>query len=196
MDAAFDDRAQAARAHWNELWTRLAPDERKAAARGYVLKADDAPMAREAVSAVLAREYRSRVETVERWPAASRGDRLSRVARLDPPLIAAIVARHLVDAHRPMVSRFLDLAGVAHSGGEIEAAAAAGEPIDAERLLVAVRAITAEFDARSATLFLDALDGQRVPRLARLTQARLQHAASANPGTDRSSASASRANRR
>jgi hypothetical protein len=127
---------------------------------------------REAVLAVLARDSRSRPKAVARWPVERRADRLARVPSMDPPLLAAVLARFLVDARGSMVRRFLDLAGIAHRDGEIDAAGIAAGRCDAGRLAAAVRAVAAEFPPRDVALFLDALDAQRLPFLEGLAAAR------------------------
>jgi hypothetical protein len=162
----------AARIGWETLWRSLTGEERQQAALVYVRAAERFAPGREAVLAVLARDSRSREKAVARWSVERRAERLARVPSMDPPLLAAILARFLVDSRGPMVRRFLDLAGVAHRDGEIDAAKAAHGACDPERLRTAVRPVGAEFPPRDVALFLDALEGQRVACLEGLAAAR------------------------
>jgi len=164
--------AEAARTRWGTLWHTLTAEERREAALFYVTAAERFPPGRAAILAVLARDSRSRPRAVARWPIERRADGLARMRSMDQPLLAAILARFLVDARGPMVRRFLDLAGIVHHGGEIDPALAAGERCDAERLMAAVRAVAAEFPPRDVALFLGALEAQRLPFLEGLAAAR------------------------
>jgi hypothetical protein len=166
------DDAVRAGARWRGLWGSMADAERREAALRYLTAAEEQPAARASALVVIAVECRTSPSAVEGWPIETRADRLARAPRLDPPFIAALVARFLVGVHGGMVRRFLDLAGVEHVGGEIVPAAARGEPCAPERLRTAVRTIAAQHAARDVALFLDALDVQRIPRLAGLASAR------------------------
>lgn len=182
MGAERGGSAEAARTRWETLWTTLTPEERREAALCYVTAAEKFPPGRAAILAVLARDSRSRLKAVARWPVERRADSLARLRPMDPPLLAAILARFLVDARGPLVRRFLDLAGIVHRGGEIDPAAVAGERCDAERLVAAVRAVAAEFPPRDVALFLGALEAQRLPLLEGLAAARRTPGSPIPPG--------------
>jgi hypothetical protein len=156
-----------AAARWTRLWKALSAEERKAAALAYLSAAETVPVARTSAMEVLARETRTRPATVSTWPLSKRADRLARLGRLDPPLAAVVVARHLVSAHGPMVRRFLDLVGLAHTDGEIQPQATSGR-CETSQLRTAIAALSGEFPARDVAYFLDALEGQRIPYLDQL----------------------------
>ncbi len=101
-----------------------------------------------------------------------RANRLALVPSMDPPLLAALIARLLVDARGPIVRRFLEVTGIAHRDGVIDAAGIAAGRCEPGRLASAVRAVTAEFPPLDVAPFLDALHAQRIPFLEGLGAAR------------------------
>lgn len=172
--------AAAATARWQSLWDGLSAMEKRTAALAYLSSAEDMPAAQQSAAEVIARECRTRPVAVLSWPLERRADRLSRAARIDTPLVAALIARFLVSAKQPMVTRFLDTVGVPHSNGEIDSSAirASCEP---ERLRSAVLETSTGFSKRDAELFLEALDAQRVPCLAGLNAIRVELAQGGQP---------------
>jgi len=156
---------------WDSIWNRMSRDERGAAAMAYLSAAEAHEAARESAVAVLACECRTRPRTVTRWPLEFRAARLARLKAWDPPFLAAVVATFQVECRRPLVTRFLGLAGVQNDDGALRPGLPLA-PVPVERLEEAVATTRAEFSPRDVDLYLDALDAQRVPCLSGLAAAR------------------------
>jgi hypothetical protein len=156
---------------WTRLWGSLSSQQRRSAALAYLTAAESFAAARDSAVAVLARHARAARSTVTQWPLEDRAARLAQLVHLDPPFLAALLARYLVASHSPMVRRFLDLVDLRHTNGEIDPTATGGV-CDGERLVTAIRLTAAEFPARDLEFFLDAIEGQRIPYLQGLDAAR------------------------
>lgn len=156
---------------WTSLWAALTGPEKRFAAIKYLASVEAMPMARDSAEVVIARNLRVERAAVRSWSIAKRSDALAGMALLDPPFLAAIIAKFFVSVHGPMVCRFLDLAGVEHKAGAIVPNTATLSR-DANRLKTALVSIACDHPRRALALFLDALAGQRLPCFADLGELR------------------------
>lgn len=165
---------------WSRLWARMCPDDRHRACEAYLEDAVEHPGAFDAAVATVAAETKSRPATVRRMGTSKIAARLSKAHGLPDPYLHSFV----VSLHRrrrlPMLTRFLDIAGIPHDAGRVDVSTAS-EPAPLERLLAAVEAITAEFPAEQVTLYLDALELEGKRAWSKLSSARDAAAKRANP---------------
>ena len=97
---------------------------------------------------------------LQRYGAEERRARLRRALTAPANTAVAIDALrdYLLTAHRPMLGRFLDLAGVAHTEGVLPEGPL--EPPEPARLDAAVDALLAEYPRADALLYLRTLTSQ------------------------------------
>lgn len=154
---------------WAALWESLPPDDRLRAAHAYADLIAAHPSACAAVDALVAAPTDA---VAGAGPAAAeRATRLASAAGLP----AAIVHNLLVAFHRrwrlALVTRFLDVAGIAHREGLVDVSRAGPRAAPVERLRAAVRAVRREHPAAHVRLFLDVLRLQAERPWERLAEA-------------------------
>lgn len=135
------------------VWRRMPPDLRLQAA-GAFFEAEGLAAEKALATGLIARQINFRPKSVRALPAARRAHHLAALRGMTDALAGqALVALHL--AHRrPLMSRFLDLLGLAHEEGLIEAEIAAPP---AGALAEAVGTLRSEFPAGEVELYLETL---------------------------------------
>jgi hypothetical protein len=163
-----------ARARWSRIWRGLTSIERLDAAGRYIAAAELFDPARLAILGLLAKRLGTSQLRIAGWPIQERALRVCDLPDLEPPLIAAMVARFLIGNHRELVARFLDDLRIPHSGGEIafEGVSQLTARSEAEIARAVQRLRVEHSDSRINDLFLDALDAQLIPCLRNLSNAR------------------------
>jgi hypothetical protein len=156
---------------WSEFWTRMTPDERHRAAEAYLEDVERHPASREAAIQYIAIECKSRPQAVRRLGLSKRAARLARVRGLPAPYLHNFVVSFHRRRRAPMLARFLTLAGIEHVDGFVDVSKST-EPAPLDRLVVAVRALKAEFPTAEVTRYLDALELQAEKPWAQLSEAR------------------------
>ncbi len=141
---------------WRRLWGRLSVERRREAGLDLFRGGQADVSAVQAALRHIATARSLRIQTVEAMTPEARAEHLARVSPPPGEVIAgALISYHFV-RQVPLLSRFMDLLEIHHTAGHI-AAQTSPRP-QSERLVEAVRALTAEFPPDDVTLYLDTLE--------------------------------------
>ncbi len=165
---------------WTSIWRRMSPTERREAAFEYVREAENSPQAREGAINFLSQECRTSPNAIARWDLDRRADRLARAAHLQPVHFASLVAAFHVRRRTPMLTRFLDEAGIPHINGVVDPRTM-GDACAKDALVRAVLTLRGGFPTREVELYFDALEAQESPLFAHLAEARADAAQMPDP---------------
>ena len=138
---------------WTSIWRRMSPTERREAAFEYVREAENSPKAREGAIKFLSQECRTSPNAIAGWDLDRRADRLARAAQLKPVHFASLVAAFHVRRRTPMLTRFLDEAGIPHINGVVDPRTM-GDARAKDALVRAVLALRGGFPTREVELYL------------------------------------------
>ncbi len=141
---------------WLGVWKDLDPPLR----REIALLGFDHPKVEKALVGAVARHYRVRRQSVERWTPEKRAEHVSRMRRLPNSQLAAVLLSHfhLKQRKRLLVS-FLDFLKLPHRDGLV-ADIQSIEPPPRSRMVAAIRRMAATFPRPHVTLFLDVISCQ------------------------------------
>lgn len=137
----------------SQLWKALAAERKLRAAEAFWAE-DSASMEQTEAVLAIANRIKFRVSSVLKMPREKKARHLASMPVSEIVAARLLVAYHLAD-QRPMMSTFLDAAGVKHADGLIEDEELAAPP--AERLDEAVRAIAAAHAADDVARYLSTL---------------------------------------
>jgi hypothetical protein len=146
---------------WDRIWSRLTAEEKRLGTEEYVRQCQTSPEGHRAVNDYLAKRYRTRPETVAKWPVDVRAQRLGR-SEVDPVNLASFVISFFVKHRTAMLTRFLDVAEIPHMNCVVDPRTS-GDPSPLERVVLAVKALEAEFPTRDVQIYLDTLELQGAP---------------------------------
>lgn len=165
---------------WTSIWRRMSPTERREAALEYLREAENSPKGREGAIKFLSQECRTSPNAVAHWDLDRRADRLARSVHLRAVHFASLVAAFHVRRKAPMLTRFLDEAGIPHINGIVDPRTMQ-DACAKDALLHAVLSLRSGFPAREVALYLDALEAQEAPAFAHLAAARAEAAGMPDP---------------
>jgi len=145
------------RFHPLRIWRSLDHDTKLRAAAAFWKSPAVKPPEIEVAAALLAQAMHFRPQSIRSAPLQKRASYLVSYAAMPDHLAANILyAYHL--AHQiPMMSRFLDLLGIAHEEGRIQEEAKPPEP---SKLEESAGALYGEFPERDVTVYLETLVSQ------------------------------------
>lgn len=112
---------------------------------------------RQAAVIALAQSLRFRPQTIRTAPAAKRAQYLASHPALPDHLAASLLYAYHLEAQAPMLTRFLDLLGIAHEAGRITGEVKAP---DAKGLEEAAGKLLAEFDPADVAVYFETLVSQ------------------------------------
>ena len=165
----------------SQLWKALSPERRQRAAAAF-WSDDNASMEQTEAVLAIANRIKFRVSSVVRMPREKKVRHLALMPGVSEVVAARLLVVYHLDEQRPMMSRFLDAAGLKHQDGLIEEEELAAPPAD--RLQEAVRAIAASHPPEDVALYLSTLvwqDPETWGGLAEVPESRMPAAVPSGP---------------
>lgn len=152
-----ETKARAERFRALRIWRSLDPERRQKAATVFwksdAVKEEDRAFA----VAALSKTMRFRPQSILAAPLPKRASYLSGFAAMTDQLAASLLFAYHLETQVPLLSRFLDLLGVAHEKGRITGEA---KPPDRASLDTAASTLLGEFDPRDVTIYFETLVSQ------------------------------------
>ncbi len=150
-------RDEAQKLQPGRLWRQLSPEKRAKAAEAF-WKEDGAAAEQAEALTWIARQLNFRLKTIQKLPVERKIRYLASLGGVPEPVaIRALVAYHF-ENHRPMMSKFLDLAGVEHDNAVIRSENL--QPPDPARLKEASEKLLAEYPREDVRLYFTTLAAQ------------------------------------
>jgi hypothetical protein len=141
----------------DQIWSALSPGERQEALECY-LRGDKASRAALiAVAATLPALRAFRKQTIQQLADGRLIEIVAKSTRLAPGIVHDVLLALHLTGRSDMLSSFLDLLGIAHSGGVISDAASVATAIQGDRLSTSVTKLLAMYPARQVLIYLLAL---------------------------------------
>lgn len=141
----------------DQIWLALSPDERQEALRCYLAGDKSSRASLLAVAATLPALRAFRKQTIQQLPDGRLVEIVAKSTRLAPGIIHDVLLALHLTGRNPMLISFLDLLGIAHSGGVISDGASVATAVQGDRLSTAVTKLLAMYPARQVQIYLLAL---------------------------------------
>jgi hypothetical protein len=138
----------------SELWKRLPPERRLAAAEAF-WRDDHAQMEQAEAVQAIAQRIKFRTKSVVAMPREKKARQLVALPAISELVAARLLVVYHLDQQRPMMAGFLDALGISHEDGVISDDEV--QPPDADRLKQAVEAIRETHAAEDVSLYLTTL---------------------------------------
>jgi hypothetical protein len=138
----------------SQLWKQVSP-ERKLQAADAFWRDENAGLEQSEAIAAIAQRIKFRPKSVVGLPVEKKAKQLLALPGLSELVAARLLVAYHLTHQRPMMGRFLDALGIAHTDGLID-----DEDVEAptpERLKDAAKALGAEYPAEDVALYLSTL---------------------------------------
>jgi hypothetical protein len=140
-----------------KIWRSLDPGRKLRAATVFWKSPAVKPPEIEVAAALLAQALHFRPQSIRTAPLAKRAAYLANFAAMPDHLAANLLYAYHLGNQVPLMSRFLDVAGIAHEEGRIQGET---KPPEKAKLEEAADALFRDFDARDVTIYLETLVSQ------------------------------------
>ena len=151
----------------SQLWKRL-PSERKQLAADAFWQDENAAAEQAEAIALIAQRIKFRVRSVQALPREKKARHLINLGAVSEMVAARLLVAYHLHHQRPMMGAFLDGLGIKHEEGLI--ADEELQPVPADRLRDAAKAIAASYPAEDVALYLSTLVWQDPETWAGLTE--------------------------
>lgn len=138
----------------SQLWKRLSPDRKQAAAEAFWADRNAAVEHAEAIVAI-AQRIKFRPKSVISLPVEKKARHLLAVGNVSELVAARLLVAYHLAQQRPMMGAFLDALGIAHDAGLINDEELEAPP--AEKLENAAKTLAASYPAEDVALYLSTL---------------------------------------